>query len=140
MSDDAEHPRRTRTRRNRGRDAAGTAATRNPESRAPEFHTETLRVPGLPCPECGSRIILEPAALLARAPVQCHACGLTLTLNAERSAPALNALSQYLGSFEQAKTRFEQTVERVSADPGAPKERPKGRGRRAPGRRQRRRR
>lgn len=54
------------------------------------------RVPGMPCPECGQGIAVDPMTLLAGQPVRCAACGLELHINMEESAETLQALGTYM--------------------------------------------
>lgn len=68
------------------------------------------RVPGMPCPECGQGIAVDPMTLLARQPVKCAACGLELHINMDESAETLQALGTYmqqLSDIEQGLNKSE---------------------------------
>lgn len=93
-----------------------------------------LKVPGLPCPECNTPIVVDPMLLLSAAPISCAACGLELTLNVEKSAATLNALGSYMNTFNAVQTNFASKVDGMTSPAPAARTR----GRRAPGRRARR--
>lgn len=92
----------------------------------------SLNVPGMPCPECEARIVIEPGLLLSAAPIRCPGCGLTMEVDTEESAEALQALQRYMKHFEALEERLERTVEEADTSSGP-------RGARPPGRRARRR-
>ncbi|MEQ9814199.1 MAG: hypothetical protein RLO50_15575 [Azospirillaceae bacterium] len=62
---------------------------------------------GIPCPECGSFIVIEVGAVLAGRAIPCVACGTTLTVDMARSAKAVEALGRWVDGTGQAK-RFGQ--------------------------------
>ena len=50
-------------------------------------------VPGLPCPQCGQRIVMRMETLLALRPIVCG-CGLALRVDAQRSKDTLDELRE----------------------------------------------
>jgi hypothetical protein len=50
-------------------------------------------VPGLPCPQCGQRLVVSMEALMSLQPVVC-VCGLTLRVDVERSRETLHDLRE----------------------------------------------
>lgn len=89
-----------------------------------------IRAPGFPCPECSTPIVVEAVTLLAAGAIQCTRCGLELTIQREASAPALDALSEYMTEFEKIQSNLPD-LESSKPDTG-----PRRRGR-APGRKPR---
>lgn len=63
----------------------------------------TSSVPGLPCPRCGFHIATTLGLLLAARPFFCSACGLRLSLNAEQSQGALEALRELKQGLDAAE-------------------------------------
>ena len=64
--------------------------------------------PGLKCPQCGFRIQVTVETLLKGLPVYCSSCGLELTVDQEKSKPAIDALEKLHNSIEK--------VERIKAE------------------------
>lgn len=87
----------------------------------------SLNVPGMPCPECDARIVIEPQLLLSAAPIRCPSCELTFQVNTEESADALHALQRYMKHFESLEKRLARTVEEANPDSGLKGARPSGR-------------
>lgn len=73
------------------------------ENSANELH----RPPGLECPQCGFRIQVTIEALLKNLAVCCSSCGLGLSIDREKSKPAIDALDNLHKSIEK--------VERIKA-------------------------
>ena len=69
---------------------------------------ERSRAPGLACPQCGFRIQVTIEALLKNLTVSCSSCGLALSIDQEKSKPAINALEDLYNSIEK--------VERIKAE------------------------
>ena len=65
--------------------------------------TETRRVPGLDCPQCGFRIQLSVAMLLSGEPVLCPACDLKLSVDREESQACLNELRKVCAAIQKAE-------------------------------------
>lgn len=80
----------------------------------PSGAQDHTRASGMPCPRCGTPIVVEAAILLTTGQACCSGCGLRLSVDAEKSAGSLRALAAYM-------TEFAQHVESVSgADSGVP--------------------
>ena len=86
-----------------------------------------IRPSGMPCPECGTKIIVDIQQLLMQGKVVCPACNLELIVNQQKSAESLGILAQFQQDFGQANQQA-QAAQQVS-----------GRGRATSRRRQRRR-
>jgi DNA-directed RNA polymerase subunit RPC12/RpoP len=65
------------------------------------------QAPGLTCPECGFRIQVTLEALLKDLAVSCSSCGLELSIDQEKSKPAIHAMQNLYSSI--------QDVERIKA-------------------------
>lgn len=70
--------------------------------------TKLNRVPGLECPQCGFRIQVTIETLLKNLAVCCSRCGLKLSVDQEKSKPAIDALEDLHKSIEK--------VERIKAE------------------------
>lgn len=105
---------------------------RNRKDGGDRLTTHALKVPGLPCPECNTPIVVDPMVLLSTKSIECASCGLVLTVNVEQSASTLQALGSYMSQFSQVRNQFADKVEGMT---GGEAER---RGSRSPGRRTRR--
>lgn len=57
--------------------------------------------PGLPCPSCGARIVIDVRELLLRDSFACPACGLTLDLDRKRSEGALRAAEKVVVAMQE---------------------------------------
>lgn len=68
---------------------------------------QSSTVPGMPCPNCETSIVIDPMVLLSGTPITCAACGLELHVNMEKSAETLSALSAYLKEFESAEQHLD---------------------------------
>ena len=53
--------------------------------------TSSASVPGMPCPDCGARIVVTMEQILSGAKIACG-CGLVLTVDAERSRDTIRDL------------------------------------------------
>lgn len=74
----------------------------------------TLNVPGMPCPECETRIVIDPRVLLSAAPIACPGCGLRFEVDTEESAEALSALQRYMDRFEELEERISDVLEETA--------------------------
>jgi hypothetical protein len=69
----------------------------SPTSERTQLWKDTVagrRPPGLSCPRCGERILVDIASLLGKFAVTCARCGLVLTMNWEDDERARRALRQ----------------------------------------------
>ncbi|MCR9244621.1 MAG: CSL-type zinc finger protein [bacterium] len=88
------------------------------QGRAPtNLRRSNLRAPGMPCPQCGQRIVIEAAALLSGQPIQCASCGLELRVNTEQSKETLDALRSYMGRYEKQEQKAIDHVAEATPDP-----------------------
>lgn len=95
-------------------------------SNSPSLSMNLTRPTGMPCPECKTPIVVDPATLLGAQSISCQGCGLQLHIDKKQSAHTLQALSQYLNRMQQLEAKV------TNAQPSAPKP---ARGTRAPRRR-----
>jgi len=75
------------------------------KSRSPRPHAgaaATAGVPGMPCPDCGARIVVTMEQLLSAGEVTCQ-CGLVLRVDMERSAETLRDLRELQRRLERGK-------------------------------------
>lgn len=63
---------------------------------------EISRQPGLSCPECGTRLMITMESLINYEPVQCHTCGLELTIDQEKSKQSIESLRKLQDGLSQA--------------------------------------
>lgn len=88
------------------------------------MRAHALKVPGMPCPDCNTPIVIDPMTLLAAVPIECPACGLELHVNTEKSADTLKALSNYMNEFENLQTDYQDKVGEMTGERGS--RRPRG--------------
>lgn len=60
-------------------------------------------VPGLPCPQCGRRIVVRMETLLALQPIACD-CGLVLRVDTQRSKETLDDLRELQRRLEPVRS------------------------------------
>ena len=65
---------------------------------------EIAKQPGLNCPECGTRLIITMDALLNYEPVNCHGCGLELTIDQEKSKSSIESLRKLKTGLNEAES------------------------------------
>jgi predicted RNA-binding Zn-ribbon protein involved in translation (DUF1610 family) len=73
-----------------------------------------MRAPGMPCPECGARIVADPLALLTELKLTCTSCGLVLSVDLQQSASTINALRDNLEDFKRIKGDYQEAVGELS--------------------------
>jgi predicted RNA-binding Zn-ribbon protein involved in translation (DUF1610 family) len=61
------------------------------------------RAPGVPCPECGTPLVISADGILSGQPVACPGCGLELRVDGGRSAGGLRALRTYMEEVERIR-------------------------------------
>ncbi|MDH5366706.1 MAG: hypothetical protein OEW67_06950 [Cyclobacteriaceae bacterium] len=61
------------------------------------------RTPGLTCPQCSYRMDISIAMLLAGEPIVCTACGLSLTVEKEKSEACLTELKKVNEAIENVE-------------------------------------
>jgi DNA-directed RNA polymerase subunit RPC12/RpoP len=59
--------------------------------------------PGMPCPNCRSRIEFSIQTLIISPSIRCPSCGLELTVDPEGSEAALDALRRYAAELESIR-------------------------------------
>ncbi|MDH4240402.1 MAG: hypothetical protein OEW48_12640 [Phycisphaerae bacterium] len=59
--------------------------------------------PGLNCPQCKFKMRLSMGALLGGKPIVCPACGLSLTVDRERSKGCLNELKKVNDAIQKVE-------------------------------------
>ena len=72
-----------------------------PEQNNPS--NELNRAPGLECPQCGFRIQVTIETLLKDLAVSCSSCGLELSIDQEKSKPAIDALEDLHKSIKKVE-------------------------------------
>ncbi len=65
---------------------------------------EISRQPGLSCPECGTKLFITMESLLNYLPVQCHGCGLELTIDREKSKSSIESLRKLKMGLDEAES------------------------------------
>lgn len=58
--------------------------------------------PGIPCPACGTQIVITIDALLSQQAVYCTSCSLELRIDWQRSKESLAALGKLHADFTRA--------------------------------------
>lgn len=65
--------------------------------------------PGLICPQCGFRIQVTIEMLLNNPSICCTSCGLELSIDRDKSKPALNSLKAIYEDIKEAENLNVQT-------------------------------
>jgi len=65
--------------------------------------------PGLICPQCGFRIQVTIEMLLNNLSICCTSCGLELSIDKEKSKPALNSLKEVFKDIKKIETLYSET-------------------------------
>ena len=73
------------------------------DGRASGPRIEVRRAPGVPCPDCGTPLVISAEVILGGQPVSCPGCRLELRVDPDRSADSLRALRSYLDEVQRIR-------------------------------------
>jgi len=69
----------------------------------------TNSVPGFPCPDCSTPIVVTMEQLVSSAPIECR-CGLRLRVDQERSRQVLGELKELQGEIARAQRAMDDAL------------------------------